>query len=102
VAYLGGDRPPPRGFGRATATTSATFFPHCEQRHPGREFRWRHRPVTTTYCRSAHCGGGLVMTSFPMSNSGICCKLGHALCARQLRQGTPVDENCTQRDDQKG
>jgi hypothetical protein len=25
-------RCPPRGLGRATATTSATFFPHCEQR----------------------------------------------------------------------
>jgi hypothetical protein len=32
VAYLGGDRPRPRGLGRATATTSATFLPHCEQR----------------------------------------------------------------------
>jgi hypothetical protein len=29
---LGGDRPPPRGLGRATATTSATFFPQFEQR----------------------------------------------------------------------
>jgi hypothetical protein len=29
---LGGDRPPPRRLGRATATTSATFLPHCEQR----------------------------------------------------------------------
>src|SRR5262249_10576025 len=28
VAYLGGDRPRPRGLGRATATTSATFLPH--------------------------------------------------------------------------
>jgi hypothetical protein len=25
-------RCPPRGLGRATATTSATFLPHCEQR----------------------------------------------------------------------
>jgi len=25
-------RPPPRGLGLATATTSATFFPHCEHR----------------------------------------------------------------------
>ena len=25
-------RPPPRGLGLATATTSATFFPHCAQR----------------------------------------------------------------------
>ena len=25
-------RPPPRGLGLATATTSATFLPHCEQR----------------------------------------------------------------------
>jgi len=32
MAYLGGDRPRPRGLGRATATTSATFLPHCEQR----------------------------------------------------------------------
>ena len=32
VAYTGGDRPPPRGLGRATATTSATFLPQFEQR----------------------------------------------------------------------
>jgi hypothetical protein len=32
MAYLGGDRPRPRGLGRATATTSATLLPHCEQR----------------------------------------------------------------------
>ena len=32
MAYLGGDRPCPRGLGRATAITSATFLPHCEQR----------------------------------------------------------------------
>jgi len=32
VAYFGGDRPRPRGLGLATATTSATFLPHCEHR----------------------------------------------------------------------
>ena len=32
VAYLGGERPAPRGLGLATATSSATFLPHCEQR----------------------------------------------------------------------
>ena len=32
MAYLGGDRPRPRGLGLATATTSATFLPHCEHR----------------------------------------------------------------------
>ena len=34
----------PGGLGRATATISATFFPHCEQAHPARERRERHRP----------------------------------------------------------
>jgi hypothetical protein len=32
LRYLGGDRPPPRGLGRATATTSAAFRPHLKQR----------------------------------------------------------------------
>jgi len=32
ASYLGGDRPPPRGRGFATATTSATFFPQFEHR----------------------------------------------------------------------
>jgi hypothetical protein len=32
----------PRGLGLATATTSAAFLPHCEQRHPLRELLEAH------------------------------------------------------------
>ena len=49
MASLGADRPPPRGLGLATATTSATFFSHCELRTKLVPERFTMNPLLARY-----------------------------------------------------